>query len=342
MALAAATSAGPAGEQRKAPAARSAVLPWQPGTRPLMLAPMQGLTNSALRQCFLDHFAPDVVFTEFVRVQTQARKRIARADLAEVRAHSGPTPLVVQLIGNHPVALAEAAARVQDAGVGHINVNLGCPYGRMTTGATGGELLRRPDLLEPILLALRRACHGSFSIKWRAGYDDLEQWNELLPLFEGCGADFLILHPRTVVQRYSGQADHRLTARVVERTSLPVIANGDIGCPAMGRELLVRDGAAGLMLGRGALSDPWLFQRIRTGAVQPSAGAQRRRDIRFFLTDLWPRYLEKFCGERQALMKIKDVLNFIAGADLQRDLGKLKRANSHDQFCALLERFFPI
>lgn len=306
-----------------------------------MLAPMQGLTNSALRQSFLETYQPDVVFTEFVRVQTQTIKRITKADLAEIRSHCAAVPLVVQLIGNNATALAEAAEHVQAAGCSHINLNLGCPYGRMTTGATGGELLRRPQQLAALLEELRRACHGSFSIKCRAGYEDLEQWVTLLPLFEDSGADFLILHPRTVIQRYSGQADHAITARVVEKTSLPVIANGDIDSPVKAQELLTQTAVAGLMLGRGALADPLLFQRIRGDAPLRIDPVQRRRELGHFIADLLPRYLEKFCGERQTLMKIKDVLNFITDEELQRDLGKLKRSNSKDQFAALVQQFFP-
>lgn len=316
------------------------LLPWVAGSRPLMLAPMQGLTNSALRQCFIDRYRPDIVFTEFVRVQTPSRKRIAKGDLADILASPATIPLIVQLIGNHPQALADAAQTLQAAGVGHLNLNLGCPYGRMTSGLTGGALLREPHTLEAILITLRTVCRGSFSVKWRAGYDNDQQWRELLPMFEGCGVDFLILHPRTVVQQYTGKANHDITAQLVQQTSLPVIANGDITSVAIARHLLDQCGVTGLMLGRGALADPLLFQRIR--GVEPSTCElhQLRRQSGQFIVDLLPRYLEKFCGERQALMKLKDVLNFMTAPELQRDLGKLKRATTLGQFTAKLERYF--
>lgn len=304
-----------------------------------MLAPMQGLTNSALRQCFIDRYRPDIVFTEFVRVQTLSRKRIAKGDLDDILANPATIPLIVQLIGNHPDALADAAHTLQAAGVSHINLNLGCPYGRMTTGVTGGALLREPQILEAILTTLRTVCHGSFSVKWRAGYDNDQQWRELLPLFESCGVDFLILHPRTVVQQYSGTANHDITAEVVRQTALPIIANGDITSVAVARHLLDQCGVAGLMLGRGALADPLLFQRIRDAV--PSCEAHHfRRQAGEFIADLLPRYLEKFCGERQALMKLKDVLNFMTVPELQRDLGKLKRTTTLAQFTVKLERYF--
>ncbi len=303
-----------------------------------MLAPMQGLTNEALRAQFIEQVRPDLVFTEFVRVQPQSRKRVAKAELQEIAAHSGEVPLVVQLIGNSAEALAAAAVRVQEVGCRHLNLNLGCPYGRMTTGATGGELLREPGKLMELLSSLRQAISGSFSVKCRAGYDDPQQIFRLLSIYEECRIDYLILHPRTVQQKYAGAADHQLTAQVVAQTELPVIANGDIKDALTGRRLLTEAGVAGLMLGRGALADPLLFRRIRGELPLQGDEGQRRQELVGYLTPLLERYLVKFCGERQALMKLKDVLNFIPDESLQRELGKLKRATSLGKFSQLLQR----
>ncbi len=310
------------------------------GTRPLMLAPMQGLTNSAMRQCFIDHYQPDVVFTEFVRVNSQSRKRVTRADMLDITSASGLVPLVVQLIGNQPQALAEAAQGVEAAGCRYLNLNLGCPYGRMTSGATGGELLRDPGGLALLLQQLRKVIKGNFSVKCRAGYDDPQQIFSLLPVFADCGVDFLILHPRTVVQKYNGYADHEITAKVASLTSLPVIANGDINTPQTAWQLLEDTAVAGLMLGRGALTDPLLFKRIRKEQAESLSEQQQRHEVYQFINTLIPGYMEKFCGERQALMKLKDVLNFITYPSCQRDLGKLKRCVTIDRFRALLENRF--
>ncbi|MCF6178821.1 MAG: tRNA-dihydrouridine synthase family protein [Geopsychrobacter sp.] len=305
----------------------------------LMLAPMQGLTNRVLRHLFIEQVAPDLVFTEFVRVQTRSRKRVTRSDLDEVGSHEGTTPLVVQMIGHGAEPLCEAAQGLEMAGAQHLNLNLGCPYGRMTTGATGGELLRDPDKLIELLTSLRQVISGSFSVKCRSGYDDPQQIFQLLPRFEDCGLDYLVLHPRTVVQKYAGHADHRLTAEVVQRTALPVIANGDINNAAIGQRLLAETGVAGLMFGRGALADPWLFQRVRGELAGCVAVGKRRRELDGYIENLLNRYLVRFCGDRQALMKLKDLLNFIPDEELQRDLKKLKRATTVASFRALLDRF---
>ena len=315
-------------------------LPWQAGTTPLMLAPMQGLTNNALRTCYIENYRPDIVFTEFVQVQSRSRKRVVKADVADIASHRGAVPLVVQLIGNSAAALADAAKQLQDLGCDHLNLNLGCPYGRMTTGATGGELLNDPSKLGELLAALRGAINGSFSVKCRAGYADPQQLFELLPVYIDSGIDYLIIHPRTVLQKYTGAADHELTVAAASRCSIPIIANGDINDAVMGQRLLENSEITGLMLGRGALADPWLFERIRGARESGVDEQQRRLEVFEFLTDLLPRYAARFCGERQTLMKLKDVLNFITAECLQRDIGKLKRATTMERFAKILTSKF--
>ncbi|MDP2001564.1 MAG: tRNA-dihydrouridine synthase family protein, partial [Desulfurivibrionaceae bacterium] len=193
-----------------------------------MLAPMQGLTNRALRSLFIERVRPDVVFTEFVRVKASTKKNITANDRREVVSTVGGVPLVVQLIGTDTEALLAAANTVQELGAEHLNINLGCPYGRMTSQTAGGALLREPLALARMLEALRREIRGSFSVKVRSGFDDPAQIFPLLTLFAESGNEYLVVHPRTVKQMYSGAADHGITGKVVRQTSLPVIANGDI------------------------------------------------------------------------------------------------------------------
>ncbi len=310
-------------------------LPWKPGTTPLMLAPMQGVTNRAVRAYFIDAVRPDVVFTEFVRVAGRPRKRVARSDLREIAA-GDEVPLVVQLIGNSRTALVEAAQVAAAAGARHLNLNLGCPYGRMTTGLTGGALLQHPALLAELIPALRDACPGSFSLKLRAGYDNHDDALALLPLCEAAGVDFLILHPRTVLQEYRGQADHAVTAAMVRATRLPVIANGDLRSAAQGRQLLEESGAAGLMLGRGALADPLLFARLRGAAPEAASRAERLTQLRGAIEAILARYHDLFCGEVQVLSKLKGVLVTMDDPLFHAELLPLRRAKTLPAFRKLL------
>ncbi len=312
-------------------------LPWAPGTTPLMLAPMQGVTNRATRALFVDWVQPDVLFTEFMRVSAVGRKRLAKNDLRDVAASEQGVPLVVQLVGHGTETLCAAARVVEAGGARHVNLNLGCPYGRMTTSATGGKLLQQPSELEQLIPALRRSITGTFSIKLRAGYNDPQQIFDLLPLCEAADVDFLILHPRTVVQEYAGHADHAITTEVVRRTALPVIANGDIRTATDGMRILDDTGAAGLMLGRGAISDPLLFDRLRgklTAATQPT---ERATQLHRYLSDLLERYRTLFCGEAQVLSKIKGVVLFIQDPVFGEHLLRLRKARDLRTFAQLLD-----
>jgi tRNA-dihydrouridine synthase len=302
-----------------------------------MLAPMQGLTNRALRAEFAAWVRPDVLFTEFVRVHGASLKhRLSAVDRRDMAAEEGGVPLVTQLIGHGVEALTAAAREAQAAGAVHLNLNMGCPYGRTTSGLTGGNMLRRPELFEEVIPALRATIAGTFSIKLRAGYDDPRQIFSLLPLFEKSGVDFIILHPRTVVQEYAGSADHAITAEVARATALPVIANGDIRAAEDGWRVLEQTGAAGLMLGRGAIADPLLFERLRGRAPARPSRVERAAMLRRYLTGLHGRYRQLFCGDVQVLAKLKAVLGPMDDAEFATAVRDLKRSNSLERFMALV------
>lgn len=276
-------------------------------------------------------------FYQYVRAQTGARKIISNSDRLEAACEQGGVPLVVQLIGTDTGALVAAAHTVQELGGRHLNINLGCPYGRMTGNTAGGALLQDPTALPAMLESLRRVIDGTFSVKVRAGFDDPSQLYSLLGIFEGCGVDFLIVHPRTVRQRYSGSADHLVTARVVQDTSLPVIANGDIFTVEDGQRVLTQTGAAGLMLGRGAIADPYLFERLRGRYPAVSGGAERRAELQGYLRDLLQRYQEIFCGEHQVLGKVKEVLAQVTEPELLPAVRRLQKCKKVSRFVELLD-----
>lgn len=309
-------------------------LPWSAGQQPLMLAPMQGLTNAALRGAFAGLGRPDVLFTEFVRVAPGRMPVFAGKQWAT--GSDEDVPLVVQLIGHDGQALATAAQSAQQEGARHINLNLGCPHGRMTSAAVGGNLLAYPERLAPMLEGLRKVVDGSFSVKLRAGYDNPSQIFSLLPMLEDVGVDFIILHPRTVVQGYDGFADHAITTAVAKRTSLPLIANGDIRKASDGWRLLEHDGVAGLMLGRGAIADPLLFERLRRRAPAQPNRQQRAALLRGYLAEVAGRYTERFCGDTQILGKLREILKLIDDPAFAKTIEKLKKCRNMPLFHALL------
>lgn len=313
-------------------------LPWSQGQTPLMLAPMQGLTNHAMRSLFIDWVRPDLVFTELMRINAAAPiRRLSAGVQRELGSHYGDVPLVVQLIGHGREALVAAARSAQSAGAAHINLNMGCPYGRMTSGLTGGGMLKRPADLAEIIPALRDAVSGTFSVKLRAGYDDPAQVFSLLSLFESSRVDFLVLHPRTVVQAYTGRADHGITAEVVRRTTLPVIANGDIRSSGAGLQVLRETKATGLMLGRGAIADPFLFERLRGRIETEPEREERAAQLHRYLRDLLVRYREQYHSEVQVLGKLKGVLATMDDPCFDKHLREMLKSKDLLTFSAMLD-----
>ena len=300
-------------------------LPWGDTPSPLMLAPMQGLTNRGMRDVVASLGKPDVVFTEFVRVRPRSKHLIAQADFVEACARSGDTPLVVQVIGSAEDGVIQATRDLVARGVQHINVNMGCPFGRMTSVLAGGGMFRHPETIAPMLDALRAIVPGSLSVKTRAGLDDPREIFDLVETFEQSAIDFLVIHPRTVAQKYRGEADHGITQALAAQAAFLVIANGDVQRPAEAAAVLAQTGAAGLMLGRGAIRDPLLFERIRGRAPAAPDAAARRREAARFLGMLLDAYEGIFCGDAQVMSKLKRVIGQLDDPDLQRWLKKLAK-----------------
>lgn len=294
---------------------------------------MQGLTNRGLRDLFAKWVRPDTLFTEFMRVAPgDTSRRLSSSDVMEIAPSENGIPLVVQLIGHGTEAIVSAARFAQESGASHINLNLGCPFGRMTSGLTGGAILRRPELIHELIPALREVTTGSFSVKLRAGYQDINQIFSLLPLFEESRVDFIVLHPRTVLQEYEGKADHSITQRLVRETDIPIVANGDVRTASEGIELLERTGAAGLMLGRGAIADPLIFKRIREGNTSTPDYSEKADMLRFYLSELLKRYEGIFCGESQILGKVKSVFATMDDPDFTREIKALRKTRTIRQF----------
>lgn len=310
-------------------------LPWS-GPPPLMLAPMQGLTNRGLRRAYGAAVQPDVLFTEFVRVRPGARQPVAASDFVEATATAPGIPLVVQVIGSADEGVVEATQALVDAGVEHVNVNMGCPWGRMTSVLAGGGMFRAPETVAPMLRKLRALVPGSLSVKTRTGIDEPRQIFTVLPAFADAGVDFLVVHSRTVAQKYTGEADHELTAEIVDTVSIPVIANGDIRTVRDAEAVQQQTGAAGLMLGRGALADPHLFRRIRGTAPADPSPAQRQAELSALWQAILDEYVEIFAGDAQVVAKFGRLLRYVDDPALRRWRKAVKKAKRVDQLRAAL------
>ncbi len=230
--------------------------PFEP---PFILAPMEGITSAAVRGVLASYGPLGMVCTEFVRV---AGEKISEAHFRRQVTKLPGVALSVQIMGNEPRLMAEASAVVAAAGADVVDVNLGCPTACAARKNVGAALLKQPELLGRILLAMRGAVPGLFSAKLRAGFDT---WEDALAhgrLVEACGADFLTVHPRRGIDRYRGIADWRIISLLRRELGLPVVGNGDVWYAQDALRMIEETGCAAVMLGRPALRNPWIFRQI--------------------------------------------------------------------------------
>src|SRR5205814_5272853 len=172
-------------------------------------------------------------------------------------------PIVAQLIGNDIPALVRTARELQQYPITAVDLNLGCPAPVVYRKCAGGGLLREPHRVDTILGALREAITVGFTVKTRLGFDTPEVFSELLPIFARHSLDLLTVHGRTVKEMYGPKVHYEPIARAVAAMPCPVLANGNVDSAQNARAILKATGARGLMIGRGAIRNPWLFHQAR-------------------------------------------------------------------------------
>ncbi len=247
-----------------------------------VLAPMSGITDTVFRRFIRDLGGCGLIMTEFTSADGLVRsEKVARRYLSFAECER---PIAAQLFGSDPEVLAEAAAVVEQMGFDSIDLNLGCPAKKVVKCNGGSGLLRDLPLLERLFRRLRQAVALPFTIKFRAGWDEAHLVHvELARLAEACGVNGLALHARTREQGYAGQAQWRWIAEVKQAVSIPVFGNGDIRSPEDAAAMVAQTGCDGVMIGRTAASNPWIFRQMEsyrlTGAYPRPTPADRARLI---------------------------------------------------------------
>src|SRR3954467_292306 len=231
------------------------------GTPMLALAPMQDVTDLPFWRLMARYGGADLYFTEYFRVH--ATSNLERHILKSITSNPTGRPAVAQMIGNDIPSLVRTARELQQYPIAAVDLNLGCPAPVVYRKCAGGGLLREPNRIDSILGALRDAVKIKFTVKTRIGFDSPAVFDELLPIFAKHSLDLLTVHGRTVFEMYRTKVHYDLIARAVEAMPCPVLANGNVYSAVKASEVLRTTGAAGLMIGRGAIRNPWLFHQIR-------------------------------------------------------------------------------
>jgi tRNA-dihydrouridine synthase B len=238
--------------------------PWRIGpveipTR-VVLAPMAGVSVQAFRRQGR-RFGAGLVCSEMV--SCAGLQHGNERTLGYLRIGRDETPLAVQIFGSEPDRMAEAARMVEEAGADIVDINFGCPVRKVTKTGAGATLLEDPDRACGIVGAVAEAVSVPVSVKMRRGLaDGSRDALEVGPRLVDAGAAALTLHPRSAKQMYTGTADHSLTAELVERVDVPVVASGDVTSRARAQQLLDDSGCAAVMVGRAAQGNPWAVGEI--------------------------------------------------------------------------------
>lgn len=237
----------------------------------LILAPMAGVTDLPYRLLCKEQDCGMVV-TEMVSAKAILYKNKNTNALLEVKEEERPA--AVQLFGSDPDILGEIAAQIEEGPYDFIDLNMGCPVPKIVNNGEGSALMREPKKVEAILTSMVRHVKKPVTVKFRKGFNDSSvNAVEIARIAESCGVSAVAVHGRTREQYYSGKADWDIIRQVKEAVRIPVIGNGDVFTPQEAKRMLEETGCDGIMIGRGAKGNPWIFSRtnhyLETGELLP-------------------------------------------------------------------------
>jgi tRNA-dihydrouridine synthase C len=268
---------------------------------------MEGLGDRAFRRTAATIGGFDWACTEFIRVSLNPHIPSLAKEYSP--DDTVPIPQAAQLMGSDPTMMGLMAKAIEERGAPRIDLNCGCPSNTVTGKGAGSGLLKSPELLNAVVGSMVRSVSVPVTAKLRSGFTDISLFKENLLAAQEAGISFLTLHPRTKEDGYGPPARWDLIAEAKELLKIPVIGNGDILTVQDALRMLEQTRCDGLMIGRGAVSNPWIFQEIKShflGEVyQKPEGALRS----YFDTFL------KECAEmppRTKLNKLKQLINFMA------------------------------
>tara|TARA_Y100001968_G_scaffold191400_1_gene175369 strand:+ start:817 stop:1863 length:1047 start_codon:yes stop_codon:yes gene_type:complete len=303
------------------------------------LAPMQDVTDLPFWDLISRYGGPDMYFTEYFRIREGFK--LERPILKSITHNPTGKPAIAQMIGNHVPSLVAAAGELQQYPVAAIDLNLGCPAPVVYKKCAGGGLLREPARIDTILGALRAAIDIPFTVKTRIGFDDPSVFDELLTLFNKHNIDLISVHGRTVHEGYRSGVHYDYIARAVKTLPCPVLANGNVYSAAKAQIVLEDTSAAGLMIGRGAIRNPWIFHQIRQAQNGETPFIPKGHDVLNYLRDLYETVRPPSLRERSHVQKMKKYFNYIGiGIEPTGEfLHRIRRATDSSELFAICEEF---
>ena len=264
---------------------------------------MQDVTDLPFMRVIARRGAPDWFVTEYFRVYPGSVPDAYI--LRSIRENQTGRPIFAQMIGSDVPSLIQTAHRLAEFPIAGIDLNLGCPAPIVCRKNAGGGLLRNLQTVNHLLGEMRDAFPGTLTVKTRIGYHDCTEFSALIDTFLGHAIDGLTIHGRTVSERYQTPVHPDCVRQAVEALPYPVIANGNVVDTTSGLSFLHLTGAAGLMIGRGAIRNPWIFQLLRAVWENTAAAEPTHRDLMEYCFELY----EELARETR---------KFRAGAHVQR------------------------
>jgi len=306
----------------------------------VFLAPMAGITNLPFRSVVRE-FGCALAFTEMI----SANGLVRRTEKSYRYLNSSPKdkPLGVQIFGTDPSVLSEAARIVADSGADLLDINMGCPVRKVVKTGAGAALMKEPGKVRLILQAVRKATSIPVTVKIRSGWHHGEmKAPDVAGIAEDCGVNAVILHPRSADQGFSGAADWSVIETLKKKLRIPVIGSGDIRSPEDARRVITTTGCDGIMVGRGALGNPWIFKDIiscfeeQKISLQPLPGERER--VIIYHMDMEIDYFGENLGVRNFRKHLLWYTKGLRGGSLFRET--VGRIHDKDMMSDAIHRFF--
>lgn len=273
----------------------------------LFLAPMEGLGSLPFRKAMVHFGGFDEACTEFIRVPHNAHvESLAKEYDCNALA---PYPQAAQIMGSDPFLMQEMAKVLSDKNAPRIELNCGCPSNTVTGRGAGSSLLKTPDLLYTIASSMVKASSTPVSVKLRTGYEDTLLFEDNLLAAQESGAAFITVHARTKADGYKNPANWDYIAKAKSLLKIPVIGNGDILNVEDALRMLKNTGCDGLMIGRGAVINPWIFQEIKHHFSQQPTH-KSLQDLKTFL-EIFVTHIRHDSLERNKINYFKQLLHYL-------------------------------